>query len=221
MMEKHNQSRWSNEEFYNPFGPSILQLKLDEELRLDLLNLVKNHFQTEWKENQIVHNQALQTTTDVQNATVSNGIWGLLDDPTWLQTEGILIQTTIENLLQRYNSYSTFQANTTIKTHIQELWYVIMKAGDFHLLHSHPTLLSGAIYLKVPESLPYPQGAITWIHGGTQQPLYNNTFTHSPEAGDVFLWPGWLQHMVYPFKQENVDRIMISFNGETDMEGQK
>ena len=51
---------------------------------------------------------------------------------------------------------------------IQSIWYVKMKAGDFHILHEHSTsgaTFSGAIYLDVPE-LPWPQGNINWIPPG-------------------------------------------------------
>ena len=215
--------RWSNEEFYNPFGPNILQLKLDEDLRLDLLNLVKNHSKTELKESNIirigVHDKSKKIDEDilnVQNNTVTKGIWGSMDD-SWLQTKGTLIQATIENLLCRYTT-RFYKRSLNVRSHIHDIWYVIMKAGDFHVLHSHRALLSGAIYLEVPDSLPYPQGAIVWNLGGGEKALYNNTLMHSPLSGDVFLWPGWLQHMVYPFKQENANRTMISFNGKTDIE---
>ena len=53
---------------------------------------------------------------------------------------------------------------------------------------------------------------MNWLLGGSQQPLYNNTYEHSPKSGDVLVWPGWLMHTVYPFRSKQ-ERIMISFNG--------
>ena len=74
--------------------------------------------------------------------------------------------------------------------------------------------MSGAIYLEVPDNLTYPQGNICWAIGGPMGTEYNPFWECSPEPGDVFLWPGWLMHMVYPFRSKQ-ERIMISFNGTT------
>ena len=100
---------------------------------------------------------------------------------------------------------------------IKDVWYVVMKSGDFHLIHSHGTdvhsvELSGAIYLEVPDNLPVPQGNICWIMGGASGQTYNSSWDHSPKPGDVLLWPSWIPHGVYPFRSKQ-ERIMISFNG--------
>ena len=62
---------------------------------------------------------------------------------------------------------------------ILDVWYVVMKAGDFHMLHSHKeSKMAGAIYLEVPDNLPDPQGNINWLIGGSQQPLYEIMYTN-------------------------------------------
>ena len=107
---------------------------------------------------------------------------------------------------------------------IGEAWFVILKSGDFHALHNHYAsdlditddifkgFLSGAFYLDVPENLDFPQGSITWINGGNNVGLDNSSsWTVSPKSGDMFIWPAWLPHMVYPFSDDK-ERLMISFN---------
>ena len=39
----------------------------------------------------------------------------------------------------------------------------------------------------------------------------NNKFTITPKNGDVYIWPAWLRHFVYPFRSKE-KRTMISFN---------
>ena len=201
---------WTNEEFYNPFGPNFLRLKINEDIRLKLLDsitfCVNNHEQMHF------------VNDNIDNAIINSIVDGKIGKITeeWLgKHPGNIIKNTIQNMLCRYGEY---YYNTPCLAAVSPVWYVVMKAGDFHILHSHSTVskdiaaLSGAIYLEVPDNLPYPQGNISWVVGNSEQSLYRNIYEHSPKAGDVFLWPSRLSHTVYPFRSEQ-ERIMISFNG--------
>ena len=88
---------------------------------------------------------------------------------------------------------------------IVELWAVLMKEGDFHMLHNHQEVggISGGLYLKIPE-MKQPQGNINWVSD-------NKVFSWSPKDGDYFVWPSNVIHGVYPFKGSG-SRIMISWN---------
>ena len=97
---------------------------------------------------------------------------------------------------------------------ISEMWAVLMKEGDFHMLHSHqkPGVvydksefegISGGLYLKIPEKKP-PQGNINYV-------LDDKVFSWSPKDGDYFVWPSYVIHGVYPFKGPG-SRIMVSWN---------
>ena len=88
---------------------------------------------------------------------------------------------------------------------IKEVWAVLMREGDFHMLHNHQEVggVSGGLYLKIPE-VKQPQGNINWVSD-------NKVFSWSPKDGDYFVWPSHLIHGVYPFKGSG-NRIMISWN---------
>jgi|TARA_B100000929_G_C15508499_1_gene419545 hypothetical protein len=92
------------------------------------------------------------------------------------------------------------------QTKILDIWAVLLKEGDFQLLHSHlggRPGVSGALYLKIPEMKP-PQGNVNFVSEG-------KVFSWSPKDGDYFVFPAHLIHGVYPFRGPG-DRIMISWN---------
>ena len=191
---------------FDPFGPHYLYVKIKDSLRLNLLNMISN----------IKNNSEIKDKND------------LTKEPTWNR----LLKATITNG-ESYGIPPSVDENnvmlkllTTLTSHYSgaplsevgyvEAWYVIMKPGDFHLLHSHEAherMFSGAIYLQIPD-MEFPQGNINWVLGGQDSVGYRSHYYHVPKNGDVLMWPSWLKHDVYPYKSDNQDteRIMISFN---------
>ena len=209
---------WTNELFFNPFnegkyfdqnGPNFLRLKINEDIRLKILDSIKDHLANEWEDKQVIN--GFQSSEDVQKNSIVDGKMGEVPEE-WLKKHPEnKIENTIKKLLCRYGEIIY---KRPCLSSIVELWYVVMKSGDFHILHSHNQReLSGAIYLEIPDNLPDPQGNINWVIGGPMGTEYNPFWECSPEPGDVFLWPGWLMHTVYPFRSKQ-ERIMISFNGQ-------
>ena len=97
---------------------------------------------------------------------------------------------------------------------IEVAWINVQRAGDFVPIHKHSSDLSGALYLKVPENMTGATGMggqITFVDGRSQQ-LVRDKISFTPEAGDIFVFPGWLSHTVHPFRGEG-ERRMMSFNG--------
>ena len=99
---------------------------------------------------------------------------------------------------------------------IDTCWYNICPKGGFNDLHVHPgAFLSGVYYLKKPEK----SGNINF-----HDPRKGSVASREPEhlfrgslegmnakAGDILIFPGWLEHSVEPNLDEE-DRISISFN---------
>ena len=211
LIGKINAAEWTDEEFFNPFGPKLLRLKINEDIRLKLLDSIISCQNSHEPINFTGGSDSLNNA--ITNSIVDGKIGEISEE--WLEKHPEnIIKNTIQNMMCRYGE---FYYNKPCESFVEVVWYGVMKSGDFHILHSHRgskdiAELSGGIYLEVPDNLPYPQGNINWVMGGSQQPLYNNAYEYSPESGDVFLWPGWLMHMVYPFRSKQ-ERIMISFNG--------
>jgi hypothetical protein len=88
------------------------------------------------------------------------------------------------------------------------------------LPHSHGGTLSFAIFLDVPMKLRVENqeykgksagpGGLTFLYGDNDDHCisYHSIF---PAAGDMFIFPAWLKHWVYPFKSD-VTRISVSGN---------
>ena len=219
-MSNINQKLWTNEEFFNPFGPEFLRLKINEDIRLKLLDSITSCLSS----HEPIRFEGINVNKAQKNSIV-DGKMGRI----YARDQGHdewkggdpknIIKNTIEGMLCRYGE---LYYNQPCLSTITDVWYVVMKAGDFHILHSHHSsnnniaTLSGAIYLEVPDNLLDPQGNINWILGGTggynKWHLSEGAWGCSPKLGDVFLWPAWLMHIVYPFRSKQ-ERIMISFNG--------
>ena len=106
------------------------------------------------------------------------------------------------------------------KYYLDKLWCNFQRPHDFNPPHSHGGALSFVIYLQIPEELKKENaaykgqsagpGGITFTYGDTE---FNSICHHSvfPEAGDMFIFPAWLKHWVYPFKSD-CTRISVSGN---------
>lgn len=90
---------------------------------------------------------------------------------------------------------------------LERAWIVDQRADDYQILHAHlPNVLSGIIYLEVPEGIKrstYPDGILTLLDG---QP-----YVVTPVVGQMYVWPAYMLHQVNPFRGEG-RRLAISFN---------
>lgn len=103
---------------------------------------------------------------------------------------------------------------------LESLWANFQGPGDFNPPHSHGGALSWVIYLQIPDELIEENkqykgtsagpGGITFTYGdGPRDVITYQTFL--PQTGDMYIFPAWLQHWVYPFKSD-VERISVSGN---------
>ena len=106
-------------------------------------------------------------------------------------------------------------------------WPNVNFRGDYHNLHNHPhSWLSGTYYLNVPDQdhaetfrSDLNPGAISFFdpRGATNMTAMMGDGQHDPEyrrvpkAGQLFLWPAFLYHLVHPNLVET-PRLSISFN---------
>ena len=230
-----NEDIATNVRLFNPFGPNMFYMSLKDRHTAELLEIInKLSSQQDIKDKlnaigQIVH--GTKGKENQKNSIVDGEMYPIRTEFLEENDKKIIIDV-ITNLTLTYGQIVTSHAKDDLAlrddsdaieklkkeeneyvAEIQGLWYVKMKAGDFHILHEHSTsgaTFSGAIYLDVPE-LPWPQGNITCIPPGGENTMYNGTWQLSPKSGDIIMWPAWLLHTVYPFKSDK-ERIMISFN---------
>ena len=100
------------------------------------------------------------------------------------------------------------------KLGLERCWFVDQRENDYQILHAHlPNLLSGIIYLDVPDCMnetTYPDGILTLIE--------TNPFIVLPGAGDMYIWPAYMLHHVYPFRRPG-RRVALSFNVQDNSPG--
>ena len=106
---------------------------------------------------------------------------------------------------------------------VSDLWCNFQNPNEFNPPHNHGGILSFVIYLKVPkeikeECLKHQKiknsagpGSISFFMGDADKKntVTNNSFF--PEEGDIFVFPAWLKHWVYPYKSDAV-RVSVSGN---------
>lgn len=109
--------------------------------------------------------------------------------------------------------------------YVREAWVVSQFAGDYNPVHSHESVLSGIIYLKVPPQIkqgfetlkengsPCLDGCLHFIFDTFHRPSLKNFGPKAilPEVGDAYLFPSYILHTVYPFKGDG-ERRCIAFN---------
>ena len=122
-----------------------------------------------------------------------------------------------------YNhAFGSWKKNTKKppKYFLERLWCNFQRPGDFNPPHSHGGALSCVIFLQIPEELKDENaafkglssgpGGITFLHGDADAYAINS---HSffPEERDMFIFPAWVKHWVYPYKSD-CTRISASGN---------
>ena len=103
---------------------------------------------------------------------------------------------------------------------LEKLWINYQGPNEFNPPHSHGGALSFVIFLDVPmrlrvenqdyKGLSAGPGGITFIYGETEDRCITNHSIY-PEVGDMYIFPAWVKHWVYPFKS-NCVRISVSGN---------
>ena len=103
---------------------------------------------------------------------------------------------------------------------LEKLWINYQGPNEFNPPHSHGGALSFVIFLKIPielraenqnyKGLSAGPGGITFLYGETEDRCITN---HSvfPEVGDMYIFPAWVKHWVYPFAAD-CTRVSVSGN---------
>jgi len=224
-----------NVRLFNPFGPNMLYMSLNNNTIQEILKVVndlssqqdikdeldasgqiiKGSNAEENQKNSIVNGEIYPIPPEFQEKKYNNIIYTVLSNLTL--SYGHIANSHVQDDIALRGDLDAIEEikkeNDTLIPQVNDVWYVKLKEGDFHILHEHSasgSIVSGAIYLDVPDVL-YPQGKITWIPPGNGNTMYNGEWGIQPKNGDVFMWPSWMRHTVYPFRGEG-ERIMLSFN---------
>lgn len=105
-------------------------------------------------------------------------------------------------------------------------WIVRQFKHEYNPVHHHAGHISGVAYLKVPRNMgntvqdnkqKNSNGNLVFLYG-SQNLFSNSAFEITPEVGDFYMFPGYLDHAVYPFSGTDEERRSVSFNAIIDPE---
>lgn len=110
------------------------------------------------------------------------------------------------------------------KFEILDAWIVRQFEHEYNPIHYHGGHISGAGYIKLPDSFgetfqkkkKNPNGEIVFAYG-VKQFLANGTSSYKPKIGDFYIFPNYLYHFVNPFFGPG-ERRSVSFNALIDQE---
>ena len=192
-----------------PFGPSIVKLKMPENLVNKLNTYVDKITSDEKKSSELDYGAQLagmvtQEFTIEKNFTQEVGLGKFLAGA---------CEKWIELIYRKKIS----------KFEIISSWIVRQFKDEYNPTHWHGGHISGVGYLKVPNNLGSIKkgkkyninGCLQLIHG-SKMFMSESIYTAKPEVGDFYLFPNYLMHTVFPFTDTDEERRSISFNAFID-----
>ena len=195
---------------YRPFGPSIGQTSIPD----DLVNKINNYI------DELIKDEERAKKQSVGKILAGNVSQEFDIDPQFAMKCGWMDFLGKECGL--WIKESTGKKMT--KFTLIGSWVVRQFQNEYNPLHYHGGHISGVGYLKVPKSLGGTfqedkrnnnNGEIHLVHG-SKQFLSDAIFKIKPKVGNFYYFPNYLLHTVYPFYAENEERRSISFNAKID-----
>lgn len=102
---------------------------------------------------------------------------------------------------------------------IKSIWIVSQKPGEYNPLHYHEGMISGVLYLKIPEKLWSIKdndcdGSLIFNNTALNKNFSRPILQIEPKVGDLYIFGSQQQHAVYPYRSnmKNAERRSISFN---------
>ena len=195
---------------YRPYGPSIGQTSIPE----DLINKINNYI-----------DELIKDEEKAKKQNVGKILAGNVSQEFELDLEFSKKSGWIEflgNECKQWINAATGKKMTQFT--LIGSWVVRQFQNEYNPLHYHGGHVSGVGYLKVPKSLGGTfqedkkinnNGEIHLVHG-SRQFLSDAIFKIKPKVGNFYFFPNYLLHTVYPFYSENEERRSISFNAKID-----
>jgi len=186
--------------FSRPFGPVILKSTLPDNILKDM-------------------NQDCDDIRNNQKEKIdwSNQLAGRVEEE-YHMTKDLLIKHAdwLNAVSSRYlfPDDKIFEQNKGMfKIGVASGWYVRSFEGDFNPLHFHTGCQISCLgFLKLPDDIEEywkeedkdhnPFGGYTEFRYGTIGLNCQNSMKVKPKVGDIYMFPNWLDHQVYPFRSK-------------------
>lgn len=193
-----------------PFGPSIVKIKLPPAIVSQMNDYVDDLLKDPVKVKQLDHGSQLAGNVSQE----------ILLEPEFIKKINWIdfIGSVCNEWLKRTNGKQLKGIALT------KSWIVRQFQHEYNPVHHHSGHISGVGYLKVPRNMGgsfnkdkarNSNGNLVFIHGSVNV-FSKATFTVTPEVGDFYMFPNYLQHAVYPFTGTDEERRSVSFNAVLD-----
>jgi len=193
----------------NPFGPSIAKVKIPDKI----IKSLNDHV------DKIRNNEKLSEKFDAGKTLIGN-----VKQEIFLSKEIIEESGWLSFLANSTRAWIKFCLGKNItKFNINSSWVVSQFSNEYNPIHWHNGHISGAGFLKLPPTFGKTfqkekknlNGRLVLIHG-SKSFMSDSKYEIVPEVGDFYIFPHYLMHAVYPFKDTNEERRSISFNAVID-----
>jgi len=193
-------------DLYTPFGPRILKSAIPQNIVDEVNKKADVILDDEKKSEELDYSGNLAGNVKKEIALSLGEIKSL---------ELVVNKLVTEYIVKTVGSQ--FNPETTNMTYTS--WVVSQYAGDFNPVHIHDSQLSGVIFLKVPPGYEeeyrredhYPSVGCLEFLGSVPNTFSKHSYMAKPQIGDLYLFPSWLSHQVYPFRSEG-ERRSMAFN---------
>ena len=195
-----------------PFGPSIVKLKMPQDLINNLNSYVDEIITDKKKSSELDYGKQLAGMVTQEFKIEKN----------YMREVGLakFLTSACEKWIE------LIYRKKISKFEIISSWIVRQFQNEYNPTHWHGGHISGVGYLKVPNNLGLTKkgkeksninGCLQLIHG-SKMFMSESIYTAKPEIGDFYLFPNYLMHTVFPFTDTEEERRSISFNASIDNE---
>jgi len=191
-------------DIYQPFGPSILKVKMPQEY-VNQINA---------ESDVVLNDEKLSKDRDWSHNLAGNVKKEIAIDPGKIKGFPEFLVTMSDQYLTKVLPEWTTNAKVSFR-----VWVVSQYAGDFNPVHIHDANLSGVAFLKIPSGFNeeykkedhHPTAGCLEFLGSIPNHFARHSYIVKPEVGDFYIFPSWLAHQVYPFRCEG-ERRSLAFN---------
>ena len=192
-------------------GPAILRVQIPD----DILKKLNEYIDS-----------VIKDKSKLENLNYGEALVGDVTEEFLLELEFVKSSGWLDFLGNCAKIYAELNEGKKItKFNILKTWVVRQFKNEYNPTHWHGGHISGAGFLKVPKILgdnvqkkkqkQYRGGNLQLIHGARMFTC-PSTYNIVPQVGDFYIFPNYLMHTVFPFKDTDEERRSISFNGVID-----
>ena len=197
-----------NFEFLKPFGPSIVKIKMSNEMIKEINNYV---------------DLVIKDKEKIKRLDEGDQLIGKVHQEFLMEVDFMKKIKWAEFLAYNVSNWAKEELKKEIKNfQLIKSWVVRQFKNDYNPVHWHSGDVSGVGYLKVPshlgnttqpDKITNENGKLQFIFGSPNL-FSKSTFLVKPELGDFYLFPNYLMHTVYPFSGTDEERRSVSFNAK-------